>query len=197
MRALLSSVAVVAMCACGGAMSADAGVDAGRDAGTMTMMTIDAGTDAGMMVEVDAGPPPPRVVFGSMTVNGVNHELWSGYGTTNVNAIQLRLGTKDDVTPKYMVTLVLPPSAGAGFTGTCGSGGNSFFSVQHVADAGIAFFTLNATCMTALSQAATMPDEEYIGTFSGTANWEPRSVFDAGYPQIVITNGTFTVKRTF
>lgn len=197
MRAhLLVVVLSVTLCACGGAMSMDAGLDAGTDAGR-TMMTVDSGVDAGMMMmDVDAGAPP-RVVFGTMTVNGVSRELWSGYGTTNQSATQLRLGTKDDVMPKFMVTLVLPSSAGAGFMGACGMGGNSFFSVQHIADGGTAFFTLNSTCMTALTATATMPDEDYVGTFSGTADWEPRSVLDAGYPQIVITNGSFTVKRTF
>ncbi|MFT3713058.1 MAG: hypothetical protein QM817_35845 [Archangium sp.] len=196
MRAHFVAVLSVALCACGGAMSMDAGVDGGTDAGR-TMMTADAGSDAGTMMDVDAGPPPPRVVFGSMTVNGVSRELWTGYGTTTQNATQLRLGTKDDVMPKFMVTLVLPASAGAGFMGTCGMNGDSFFSVQHIADAGTAFFTLNSTCMTALTATATMADEDYVGTFSGTADWEPRSVLDAGYPQIVITNGSFTVKRTF
>lgn len=178
---------------CGGAsIDADAGMDAGLDAGAR----VDAGAlDAGMVV-VDAGPPP-QTVFGAMTVNGTPYVLSTGYGTQTLLNHQLRLGTSDAVEPRVQVTLVLPGDAGAGFSAACGGPQAVLFATRWILDGGVAFFTLNPTCTVTLSQVATALDEDYRGTFSGTADLEPRSVLDAGFDVITITNGTFTVRRTF
>lgn len=193
MKTILVVIAVVAL-SCGAPQDADAGSDAGRgDAGPRR----DAGpTSDGGFIEVDAGPPP-RVVFGSMTVNGTPSMLSSGYGTQSLLNHQLRLGTSDAVSPQAQVTLVLPGDAGPGFSATCGGPAGILFASRWIVDGGIAFFTLNPTCLVTLSQVATMIDQDYRGTFSGTVDLEPRSVLDAGFPVMTITNGSFTVRRTF
>ena len=177
---------------CGAPSSSDDGGDAGRDAATR----VDAGTDAGMVVPIDAGPPP-QVVFGSMTVNGTPYMLSSGYGTQSLNNHQLHLGTDDAIDPRIQVTLVLPGDAGPGFSAACGGPQSVLFAARWIADAGIAFFTLNPACTVTLSSVATAIDQDYRGTFSGTLDLEPRSVLDAGFPVMTITAGTFTVHRTF
>jgi hypothetical protein len=191
---MVSSMALL-IAACGEPTSMDAGMDAGLfrfDASIPPPPPRDSG-----LPEVDAGPPPPRTVFGQMTVNGVQHELSSGYGTANLTSTQLRLGTADGVPVRYQVTLVLPPNPGANFMGTCGMTAGVFFSAQQIQDAGTAFFTLNPTCTATLSAVPAMVGEDWVGTFAGTADWEPRSALDAGFGQLVITNGSFTVHRQF
>lgn len=168
----------------------DAGLDAGRDAGVDAGLHLDAGA-------LDAGPPPPRTVFGSMTVNGTPHMLSSGYGTQSTNNHQLRLGTSDLAQPQIQVTLVLPVSSGPGSSAVCGGSSGILFAARWIQDGAIAFFTLNPTCNVGLTQVATQIDEDYRGTFSGALDWEPRSVLDAGFPVMTITNGSYTVRRTF
>lgn len=201
-------ISIALLTGCGGPLQADAGTDAGapRDAGVMTR--VDAGTDAGPQ-PFDAGPPPPRYVFGNMTVNGVQHELESGFVAVSPGALQFRLSTNDMVTPRLMLVLVLPGDAGAGFSAPCGP--TVVFSAQHLADAGTAYFTRNVTCMVALTEAATAvemdggPDAstyfvfegEYAGTVTGSANFDPRSAWDAGYSTFNLTAGSFRVVRTF
>jgi hypothetical protein len=185
---------VLALVGCGGAGGMDGGVDAGVDSG------VDARVDAGVMdsgfVEVDAGPPP-RTVFGSMTVNGMSYPLSSGYGTESLLNHQLHLGTNDAIDPRVQVTLVLPGDAGAGFSAVCGGPESVLFAARWITDAGIAFFTLNPTCAVTLSSVATAIDQDYAGTFSGTLDLEPRSVLNPGFSVMTITAGTFTVHRTF
>jgi hypothetical protein len=187
---LLAALAVFAV-GCGAPGENDAGADGGRDAGARA----DGGTDGGF-VEVDAGPPP-QTVFGAMTVNGTPYMLSSGYGTQTLLNHQLRLGTSDAVDPRIQVTLVLPGDAGPGFSAACGGPEAILFATRWMVDGGVAFFTLNPTCQVTLSQVATAVDEDYRGTFSGTADLEPRSVLDAGFQVMTITSGTFTVHRTF
>ena len=185
-------VLAVVLVGCGGPMME--GRDAGpRDGGGGAQ--IDGGADSGVAM-VDAGPPP-RLVFGSMTVNGTPSTLSSGYGTQSLNNHQLRIGTDDTVNPLVQVTLVLPADAGVGFSAVCGGPESVLFATRWIADGGIAFFTLNPTCAVTLSQVATAIDEDYRGTFSGTVDFEPRSVLDAGFPVMTITSGNFTVHRTF
>ena len=192
MKTILVVIAVVAL-SCGAPQAdPDAGADAGLDAGRRS----DAGATDGGFIEVDAGAAP-RVVFGSMTVNGTPYVLSSGYGTQSLLNHQLRVGTPDGVSPQVQVTLVLPGDAGPGFSAACGGPAGLLFASRWIADGGIAFFTLNPTCLVTLSQVATMVDQDYRGTFSGTVNLEPRSVLDAGFPVMTITNGSFTVRRTF
>lgn len=133
-----------------------------------------------------------------MTVNGAPHELWSGYGTQSPRTHQLRLGTDDALDSRLQVTLVVPGDAGAGFTGACGTTPSLLFSTQLiVADAGTAFFTLHQQCAVSLTRVATMAGEDYEGTFSGAVDLDPRSVLDAGFTTMTVTNGTFRVRRTF
>lgn len=172
---------------------ADGGEDAGgEDAG---LVTTDAGRDAGVVVS--DGGRPPRVVFGSMTVNGTPYELWSGYGTRSPRTHQLRLGTDDFVEPRVQVTLVVPADAGVGFSAACGGPQSVLFSTQFIRDGGTAFFTLNQQCQVALSKVAADAGDDYEGTFSGSVDLDPRSVLDAGFSTMSITNGTFRVHRTF
>ena len=193
MRSCLLVVLAVVAVGCGGPGEQDGGVDGGADAG---MPTVDAGRpDSGVIVEVDAGPPP-RTVFGSMTVNGTPYMLSSGYGTQSLNNHQLHLGTDDAIDPRIQVTLVLPGDAGPGFSAACGGPQSVLFAARWIADAGIAFFTLNPACTVTLSSVATAIDQDYRGTFSGTLDLEPRSVLDAGFPVMTITAGSFTVHRT-
>lgn len=193
---LTVSLGAALLCACGSMpMSTDAGADAGR----VITPPMDAGTDAGF-VEVDAGPRQ-RAVFGDMTVNGAPHELKSGY-VGMATTLQFNLGTDDTVSPRLLVRLILPGDAGAGFTAPCNTmPGNGpvvlFVAQQIVEDAGTAYFTLNPTCTVSLSQVAAMQGETYIGTFSGSAELDPRSVLDAGYGTFTVTNGSFTVTREF
>lgn len=191
MLSRLPVVLAVVFVSCGGPMPE--GRDAGpRDAGSGQ---VDGGADSGV-ASVDAGPPP-RVVFGSMTVNGTPLTLSSGYGTQSLNNHQLRIGTDDMINPLVQVTLVLPADAGVGFSAACGGPESVLFATRWIVDGGVAFFTRNPTCAVTLSQVATAIDEDYRGTFSGTVDFEPRSVLDAGFPVMTITSGTFTVHRTF
>lgn len=171
-------------------MMPDGGVDAGRrDSGVM--MVVDAGFDAGMM-EVDAGPPPPRYVFGNMDVNGQASELMSGLIAVS-NTMQITLGTNDMVSPRMLVRFILPGDAGPGFIGTCPE---LLFVAQYISiDAGTAFYNRNPTCNVQLTGIATDAGETWTGTFSASANADPRSAFDAGIPTMMFTNGSFTVVR--
>jgi hypothetical protein len=195
MRTHLLVVLALVYLGCGGPGSMDGGADAGSsvDAGTR----VDAGSVDSGFIEVDAGPPPPRTVFGSMTVNGTPYPLSSGYGTQSLLNHQLHLGTDDGVEPRLQVTLVLPADAGAGFSAVCGGPESVLFAARWITDAGIAFFTLNPTCTVGLSSVATAIDEDYRGTFSGTLDLEPRSVLNPGFSVMTVTGGNFTVHRTF
>lgn len=218
MRSHLLGV-VLLISGCGEMMMTDGGIDAGRrDAG---VVVVDAGSDAGMM-PVDAGPPPPRYVFGNFTLNGVQHEFESGFVAVAPNSIQFRIGTNDMVTPRLLILLVLPGDAGAGFSSPCGPG--VLFTAQHISDAGTAFFTKNSTCMVTITEvpdaipievdagpadpdagedggmdAAVMYryEGDYAGTITGSADFDTRSAWDAGYKTFGVTAGTFRITRTF
>lgn len=193
-RGLLLGVSLVAFAGCGGMPMPDAGVDAGNDSGVV--VRTDAGTDAGTMT-TDAGPPPPRVVFGSMTVDGTNVDLEAGYGTGNRAAHQLRVGTSDALVHRYLVTMVVPTDAGAGWSGQCGITPNLYFGAQEIFDAGMAFYTVDAGCTVTLSKVALDVGQEYQGTFSGNPHLDPRSAINDGGSQLNITNGSFRIVRTF
>lgn len=185
---------IVVLVACGGPSTTvgDAGSDMRGGAGAGK---VDAGRPP--PPPFDAGPPPPQTVFGSVAVNDTTMMLSTGYGTTATRLLTLKLGTSQAVVPYVLVGLSLPSDAGAGYATTCANP-SVLFSAQYSTDAGLAYFTLNPTCSVTLSQVASSADGgEYQGTFSGTVDWDSRSVLDAGFGTLKLTNGTFRVKRTF
>lgn len=194
MRRLLL-LSVVGLLGCGESTGDDAGAgDAGLDAGT----PFDAGTDAGAREDagtqpVDAGPPP-RSVFGSMQVNGVEWQLWTGYSARSATTRQFRLITGDALSPRIQVTLIVPLDVSSGYAAECGA--NVFFGAQYVTDAGIGFYTVHPTCDAGITTAAAMAGDDFEGTFNATVELDDRSLVDAGGPAMVITNGTFRLQRT-
>ena len=193
MRAL--AIFALGVFSCGGSTNVDGGIDAGP-------LPADSGIDAGPLVR-DAGPvepvdagPPPRTVFGSMQVNGVTHELWTGYSIGTPTTRQFRFGTTPTVNPRYQVSIITPASITAGYTATCATDPKLFFFAQYVSDGGIGFYTEAPECSVTLTQVPAEAGQNFEGTFSGTLGLDVRSVLDAGGPSLLITNGTFRVERT-
>lgn len=192
----LSVCLAATLVACGTPMGE---TDAGRDAGSTVTLDAGARTDAGVdagMLEPDAGnEPPPRTVFGDITIDGVSQPLWYGYANTTATLHQLRLVTNG--APRYQLTVLLPASATSGFHGLCGMTPNVFFGAQAISDAGVAYYTLDAGCDVTLSHVPQAAGEDFEGTLAATAELDPRSSWDAGAPVLVLSNGTFRVVRSF
>ena len=168
------------MCACGPpTIEVDGGRDAGRNVGADAGLR-DAGVADAAVLVVDAGPPPPPTASGSMTVNGAPLMLTNGFGTPSASSLRLQLNSDQSAVPQLQVTMVLPANASVGVAQLCGGPG-VLFTARWIVGGQIAFFTLDQTCEVRLTQLAADAGDDYAGTFSGTATFEPRSALDAGF----------------
>lgn len=130
--------------------------------------------------------------MGEFTANGVHYDVWTGFGALTARTHSIRFGSIETGNPRINVNFSVS-NTGTAFA--C-SMTETTFSAQYIVDGKIAFFTRNMTCDIALTQIPAAVDGEYVGTFSGHMDHEPRSVLDAGFPTLTITSGSFRVKRS-